>query len=127
MITGQHLRRDKNFSSSKSYPNHFLFVLEAYPGPEKFNQIAVWCDQCVSDTFNDEQINLCHDKVKNFFSGFGGSPKDRSFDADIRKAEFGKSKFLESDAKFKIRISAGYLKCDGKGHGKRIRFDFFVK
>jgi hypothetical protein len=120
------LKRDKIFHAYKLMADKFHFVIDAHPGPEKFKQIVIQCDQCTGSAFTDNQLASCNEHIKSFYSVFG-KQTDRDFLGDLKRADKRKHIKLSPDSAFKIRLSSGDLKCDSQGPGTRIRIDFFTK
>jgi hypothetical protein len=127
-MEGNNLRtfqRDKVLTAQKQ-SSGVLFVIEAYGGPDKFKQVALWCDQCSGVAFTKEQIQICDNNLQSFYSHVTQDSK-RSFATDLRRAKLDKNIYLSGTAEYKVRLTSGRVKCDSHGPGTRLRIDLFSK
>lgn len=119
------MEQDRLFSASKNQAD-VSHTIEAYGGPEKFKQVAAWCDQCKGESFTGEQIQTCNANLMAIYSHLTQDSK-RSFEEDLKGTHLDKQTFLKGSPRFKLRLSSGRLKCDSQGSGRRLRIDFFSK
>jgi ribosomal protein S14 len=118
------LERDKSFAASKNETSGLRLLILGFPGPTAYSQVAANCDQCGSESFSSEQLRLCNETIRSLSAHLGGDPK-RDFESDLKRAKAGRQLQLRPDPAFKLRLSSGWLKCDGQGPGSRLRIDFF--
>lgn len=121
----QTLSRDKTYSASKDCcaPGPWA-VVEAYPTKNHFEQVSIWCDQCAINEFSDDQIKYCETEFRTLYQHLTGQVFGGNFRNIVARNNLSTVLELSPSQGYRLRLSAGILKCDGKG-GKRLRVDLF--
>ena len=118
------VKKNKEYSAYKGRDPWIL--IQAYKGSDNFKQVALLCDQCTSKTLSKEHVKDCVQNFNLLYEHLAGEKYPNNLE-EILNTPSPKINDLINDkiTKFKLRLSSGALKCDGRG-GERLRIDFFV-
>jgi hypothetical protein len=121
----QTLARDKTYSATKNCCDKGPWsALEAFPHKQSFGQVAIWCDQCGVSELSIDLIRYCETEFRSLYQHLTGKVFGGNFRQIVERKKLATEVLLSPYQGYRLRLSAGTLKCDGKG-GKRIRVDLF--
>jgi hypothetical protein len=122
----KNLKRDKIFNAYKLGGKDLYLSLNAYPGPEKFNQLALSCDHCAVTETSLDQTLLCQSSFKSLYRQVVSKKNNDELSTLFKQARFEEgSRIPLPQPGHELRLEMSDLKCDGAG-GKQMRIDVFL-
>lgn len=123
----KNLKRDKIFYAYKSESEFLSLALNAYPGPERFNQVSLNCNLCNTKEVSLSQTLLCQGGFKSLYQSLVNSKDNEDLNTFFKQARSQQGiRIPLPEPGHLMRVDTGALKCDGLG-GRQIRVDIFLQ
>jgi hypothetical protein len=119
------VKADRMYGATRSMSNDAPYTMvNAFAGPDSFKQLSLWCRECRMTKASDKLIQACRGELALLYKHVSGTDAPVNLLEQIK--EIQSETKTASDPNFKIKLSSGFLKCDGLG-GVQLRVDLFYK
>ncbi len=121
------IQKDVSFNSYKTQSKNLTLNFKAYPGPERFNQLSLQCDQCQTSEISLDQTLLCQSSFKSLYKTVVSTKNYEELNTLFKQARFEERVKIDLPKPgHLLRVESGDLKCDGLS-GKQLRIDLFIQ